>query len=107
MKKRLALILFLFFSVFGFSQQTTKTPKREKIWICDVNIIKDETGKIVKIEKTAFGKGSPGASFQIRYFETHERRDAAGNIIFSTRERLGENNVDPEIVKQYGTSSCQ
>lgn len=107
MKNFFVLILFLCLSFFGFSQQPSKTPKREKIWICDVNIIKDETGKIVKIEKTAFGKGTPGAGFQIRYFETHERRDGAGNIIFSTRERLGENNVDPEIVKQYGNSSCQ
>lgn len=105
MKKLPALLTFLFVSSLGFSQQSSKPQKRERIWIYDVNIIRDETGKIVNIEKTVFGKGTPGAASKIRYFETKERRDAAGNIIYLTRERVGENNVDPEIVKQYGNDS--
>ena len=105
MKKLLALITFLFVSSIGFSQQPSKSPKRERVWIYDVNIIKDETGKIVAVEKTVFGKGTSGGAIQIRYFETKEKRGAGGNIISSTRERIGENNVDPDIVKQYGNDS--
>ncbi len=93
------------FHQIGYAQQAPKVPKREKTWVYDVNIIRDRDGRIVKIEKTTFCKGTPGASSQIRYFETREKRDAAGNIMFSTRERVGENNVDPDIIKQYGNDS--
>lgn len=105
MKRLLTLFTFLFISGLGFSQQSSKPQKREKIWVYDVNIIRDETGRIVKVEKTVFCKGTSGAATRIRYFETKERRDAAGNIMYSTRERIGENNVDPEILKQYGNDS--
>ena len=106
-KKQLALFALLLISSLGLSQQSSKSQKRERPWVYDVNIIKDETGKTVKVEKTVFGKGTAGGSIQIRYFETKEKRGAAGNIIYSTRERIGENNVDPEIIKQYGNDSNQ
>ena len=104
-KTHLTLFVLLLISSIGFSQQPSKTQKREKTWIYDVYIIKDETGRTVKIEKKVFGKGTPGGPVQTRYFETKEKRDGAGNIIFSTSERVGENNVDPEIIKQYGDNS--
>lgn len=99
----LSTLLMLAFSVYA--QQSSKAQKRERIWVYDVNIIKDDAGRIVRVEKVVFGKGSPGAASQIRYFETKEKRDAAGNVIYSTRERVGENNVAPEIVKQYGNDN--
>ncbi|MFN7912501.1 MAG: hypothetical protein ACK5QC_11810 [Bacteroidota bacterium] len=103
MKKTFILFVSLFISTFVFSQEPAKTNKREKTWVYDISIIKDETGRTVKVEKTVFGKGTPGGPTQIRYFETKEKRDASGNIIFSTSERVGENNVDPDIVKQAET----
>ncbi len=104
-KKQLALFVLLLISSLGVAQQSSKSQKREKIWIYDVNIIKDETGRIVNVEKVVFGKGTPGGPIQIRYFETKEKRGVGGNIIYSTRERVGENNVDPEIVKRYENTS--
>ena len=103
MKKQFVLFILLLISSIGLSQESSKTQKRLKTWVYDINIIKDETGKTVKVEKTVFGKGDSGGPIQIRYFETKEKRDGAGNIIFSTSERVGENNVDPEIVKQAET----
>ena len=103
MKKQFALFVLLLISSIGISQEPSKSQNREKTWIYDINIIKDETGQTVKVEKTVFGKGTPGGPTQIRYFETKEKRDGSGNILFSTRERVGENNVDPEIVKQSET----
>ena len=101
-KRLLVLCTLVFMAGMGFCQQPAKAQKREKTWIYDVNIIKDEVGNTVKVEKVVFGKGTPGGPTVIRYFETKERRDGSGNLIYSTRERIGENNVDPEIVKQYG-----
>lgn len=102
-KKLLALFVLLLISSIGLSQEPVKTQKRLKNWVYDITIIKDETGKTVKVEKTVFGKGDPGGPTQIRYFETKETRDAGGNLKYSTTERVGENNVDPEIVKQAET----
>ena len=102
-KKQLALFILLLISILGVAQQPSKSQKREKTWIYDINIIKDETGKVLYLEKVVFGKGTPGGPIQTRYFETKEKRDGAGNILYSTRERIGENNVAPEILKQCET----
>ena len=96
-KKQLALFLLLLISSLCVAQQPSKSQKREKTWIYDVNIIKDETGKTVNVEKIVFGKGTPGGPIQIRYFETKEKRGAGGNIIYSTRERVGENNLTQRL----------
>ncbi len=101
-KKQVALFILLLISNLGFAQQTSNTQKREKAWIYDVNIIRDGTGKIY-LEKVVFGKGTPGGPVQIRYFETKEQIGPGGNVIYSSRERVGENNVDPDIVKQAET----
>lgn len=102
-KKQLALFILLLISILGVAQQPSKPQKRDKTWIYDINIIKDETGKILYLEKVVFGKGTPGGPIQIRYFETKEKRDASGNILYSTKERVGENNLAPEILKQAET----
>ena len=87
-KKQFVLFVLLIISSLVVAQQpSSKSIKREKTWIYDINIIKDETGKTVNVEKIVFGKGTPGGPIQIRYFETKEKRGAGGNIIYSTRER--------------------
>ena len=101
-RKLLGLFMLLLISNLGLAQQTSKSQKREKTWVYDVNIIKDGTGKIY-LEKVVFGKGTPGGPVQIRYFETKEQIGPGGNVIYSTRERVGENNVDPDIIKQAET----
>ena len=101
-KKQLALFVLLLISNLGLAQQNSHSQKREKTWIYDINIIKDGTGKIY-LEKVVFGKGTPGGPVQIRYFETKEQLGPGGNVIYSTRERVGENNVDPDIIKQAET----
>lgn len=101
-RKLFGLFILLLISNLGLAQKTTNTKKREKTWIYDVNIIKDGTGKIY-LEKVVFGKGTPGGPIQIRYFETKEQIGLGGYVIYSTRERVGENNVDPNIIKQAET----
>ncbi len=101
-RKLLGLFMLILISNPGLAQETSNSKKREKTWIYDVNIIKDGTGKIY-LEKVVFGKGTPGGPVQIRYFETKEQIGPGGNIIYSTRERVGENNVDPDIIKQAET----
>lgn len=103
--KLLLIISFLLISILGSSQSKSST--REKTWVYDINIVKDPTGHIVKIEKITAGKGSEGGPVQVRYFQTLEKKDKDGIVLYSTRERLGENNVDPEIVKQYGTTTSK
>ena len=103
MKRLMTLIAFFFVPILVFSQEPSKSekPKREVTWVYDVNIVKDPTGKVVNVEKKVYAKGTPGAPIKIRWFETTELREG-GIIKRSTTERIGENNVDPAIVKQYG-----
>lgn len=58
MKKQFTLFVLLLISSIGLSQDPAKTQKRLKTWVYNINIIKDETGRIVKVEKTVSGKGS-------------------------------------------------
>lgn len=104
MKQYIHLVLFLLLLISnpGFTQQNPRSQKHEKTWIYDVNIIRDGSGKIY-LEKVLFGKGTPGGPVQIRYFETKEQIGPGGNVLYSTRERVGENNVDPDIIRQAET----
>lgn len=104
--KTIVLLFALFLTAKATNAQSSRPSSRERIWIYDVNITRDAAGRIVRVDKIVFGKGSPGVASQIRYFETKEKRDAAGNVIYSTRELIGENNVPPDIVKQYGSDSA-
>lgn len=95
----------MFNAVLCFSQKQAKNTKRERPWVYDVNIIRDPSGQMMRVEKKVFCKGTQGGNVQVRYFETTEKRGPDGRLVYSTTERVGENNVSPEIIKQYGDTS--